>query len=73
MILAGVLVLGCTAIKDARSEDSGSSASPTATFVSPLPIGSLPVGPLEPGTYIFRPLDPDFDASHRITIDVPDG
>lgn len=63
---------GIFGISALRSVDEptipGSSTSPTATLVP-----SLPSGPLEPGTYIFRTLDPDFDASHRLTIDVPDG
>jgi hypothetical protein len=68
MVLAGAVVVGCTASTDAQSEDSGSLGTPIAPSISP-----LPSGPLEPGIYIFSTLDPDFDASHRITIDVPDG
>jgi hypothetical protein len=40
---------------------------------SPDAIASLPGGALEPGRYIFNSFDPGLDASHRITIDVPDG
>jgi len=43
-------------------------STPTAT-----PILSLHSGVLEPGTYVVKTLDPDFDASYRITMDVPDG
>jgi hypothetical protein len=28
---------------------------------------------MKPGTYVFSTLDPDFDASYRITMDIPDG
>jgi hypothetical protein len=28
---------------------------------------------MKPGTYAFSTLDPDFDASYRITMDIPDG
>ena len=48
----------------------GSDATPTPT---PIPALSSTYGPLEPGTYVVSTLDPDFDASHRITITVPDG
>ena len=43
-------------------------STPTAT-----PSLSLHPGILEPGTYVVRTGDPDFDASYRITMDVPDG
>jgi hypothetical protein len=33
----------------------------------------LPSGPIEAGTYVLASLDRDFDASHQITIDIPDG
>ena len=41
---------------------------PTST-ATPIP----QFGRLEPGTYVISTLDADFDAAHRITIDVPDG
>lgn len=45
----------------------GTTVTPTTT---PIP---LHAGALEPGTYVVRTLDADFDTSHRISIDVPDG
>ena len=45
---------------------------PTEQAIPPLPSGS-PSGPLEPGRYVFTSSDPGLDASHRITIEVPDG
>ncbi len=41
---------------------------PTATSIP-----SLHSGGLGPGTYVVKTLDPDFDASYRITMDVPVG
>jgi hypothetical protein len=60
---------GVFAISVLRSDDG-----PVNVGTDPPP--SIPVmaeGALEPGTYVTRTLDRDFDASHRITIDVPDG
>jgi hypothetical protein len=58
----------------ARDGGSGTqpAGEPTQTTV---PVQSLRggPGPLEPGTYAISTLDPDLDASHTITIDVPDG
>jgi hypothetical protein len=69
LVVAGVVV----GISTLRSDDEGkvipgSTPTPTAT-----PIPSLHSGGLEPGTYVVRTLDPDFDASYRVTMDVPDG
>ena len=66
MILAGVLAIGSLADDDALPGGSGPTPTPVPT---PMPSS----GALEPGTYVISTLDPDFDASHRITIDVPDG
>lgn len=69
LVVAGVVI----GISTLRSGDEGkvipgSAPTPTAT-----PIPSLHSGALEPGTYVISTLDPDFDASYRITMDVPDG
>jgi hypothetical protein len=45
---------------------------PTEQAIPPLPSGS-PSGSVEPGRYLFASSDPGLDASHRITIEVPDG
>lgn len=37
------------------------------------PIPTVAEGPLEPGRYVLEAYDPAFNASHRITIEVPDG
>ena len=42
---------------------------PTERSIPPLP----PSGSVEPGRYVFASSDPGLDASHRITIEVPDG
>ena len=63
----GAAVFGISAL---RSDDS--TRLPGST-VAPTTIPTVTAGPLEPGTYALRTLDPDFDASHRITIEVPDG
>jgi hypothetical protein len=67
-VLAAVLAVGCSAGHDAQPEGSGPIATPTAPAI-PL----LDSGRLESGTYAVSTLDPDFDASHRIRIDLPDG
>jgi len=58
--------------QDTQPADTGTvpkhDSTPTAT-----PFLSLHSGILEPGTYVVRTGDPDFDASYRITMDVPDG
>ena len=69
LVIAGVVV----GISTLRSGDEGkvipgSAPTPTATPVLPLHSGAL-----EPGTYVVSTIDPDFDASYRITMDVPDG
>jgi hypothetical protein len=70
LVVVGVVV----GISTLRSGDEGksipgSAPKPTAT---PIP-SSLHSGVLEPGTYVIKALDTDFDAKYRITMDVPDG
>jgi hypothetical protein len=71
--LIGVLVIGGTvfAIGALRSDQARRDTVGTNPTASPLP--TVEEGPLEPGRYVIQTLDPDFNASHRITIDVPDG
>jgi len=53
-----------------RSGDDGTIAGPPATqTATPIPSS----GAMEPGMYVFRTSDTDFDASYRITMDIPDG
>ena len=66
MVLAGVLAVRSLAGNDARQVTPGSIAPS-----NPAPVPSF--GPMKPGTYVFSPLDPDFNASYRITMDIPDG
>jgi hypothetical protein len=72
LIAALVVGGGVFAISSLRSGDetviTGTTVTPTTTPTPP-----LHVGPLEPGTYVVSTLDADFDTSHRISIDVPDG
>jgi hypothetical protein len=73
-VLLGVLVLGVAAIGVSMLRDDTSAGSTLgAGGASPRAIPPLPNGNVEPGRYVFSTLDPDFDASHLITIDVPDG
>ena len=73
-LLATVMIVVLAACSspgnDAQPERSGPTATPDQTS-TPTPVPSS--GALEPGTYAFGTLDPDFDASYRITMEVPDG
>lgn len=69
--VAAVLVgtgalLGISALRTDDGPPDNVGSNPTA---SPLP--TVADGPLEPGRYVISTTDPDFNASHRITIDVP--
>jgi hypothetical protein len=66
LVVAGTVFAISTLRSDERTTSPGSTVAPTS-------IPSVTAGALEPGTYVVRTLDPDLDASHRITIDVPDG
>jgi hypothetical protein len=71
LAVAGLAIgIGSLRSGDGGMVRPGSDATPTAT---PIPVQSSGTGPLEPGTYAVGTLDPDFDASHRITLTVPDG
>jgi len=71
MIGVGALASCTSSGGDTESVGAGGvpkqDSTPTA---APIPSQA---GALEPGTYVIRTLDPDFDGSYRITMDVPDG
>jgi hypothetical protein len=64
VVLAGV-ILGISALRTDDGPPDGVGSNPEA---SPLTVAD---GPLEPGRYVISTTDPDFNASHRITIHVP--
>ena len=69
LVVAGGL-FGINALRsgDDKTVGTGSHPTPSATRIP-----SVTDGALEPGTYVMRTLDPDFDSSHQITVNVPDG
>lgn len=69
-VAAVVIRIGTLRSDDEGAVIPGTTATPTAP---PIPALSSASGPLEPGTYVVSTLDRGFDASHRITITVPDG
>jgi hypothetical protein len=73
LIAAVVVAGGVFAITTLRSNDRTTDVGTIVPSVAPTTIPTVTGGALEPGTYALRTLDPDFDASHRITIEVPDG
>jgi hypothetical protein len=58
--------------QDTQPAGMGTAATPDSPSTA-TPIPSLHYGALEPGTYVVKTLDHDFDAKYRITMDVPDG
>lgn len=75
--LAIAAVIGVVAVVVViRAVDEGAGTQPggqpTETPTEPS-IPPLPSGSVEPGRYVFASSDPGLDASHRITIEVPDG
>ena len=73
-LVAALAVAGlATGISMLRSDDEGKAIPGSIPTQTATPIPSLHSGALEPGTYVISTLDPDFDASYRITMDVPDG
>ena len=74
--LAVAAVIGLVAVVVViRAVDDGTGTQPggQSTPTTAEPIRSITLGALEPGRYVLSTLDPAFDASHTITIDVPDG
>jgi hypothetical protein len=72
-VLIGALVIGGAvftigALRSDQDRRDNVGTDPTA---SPLP--PVSDGPLEPGRYAIATTDPEFTASHRITLDVPEG
>ena len=71
LIAALVIGGGIFAVSVLRSDDQmnvGTDPPPSAPSIP-----AVTEGALEPGTYVMKSLDADFDASHQITVDVPDG
>jgi hypothetical protein len=66
-IVAVIVVI--RAVDDGTGTQPGGQPTPTGAE----PIGSITSGPLDPGRYVIATDNADFNASHRITIDVPDG
>jgi hypothetical protein len=76
LLLAFALMAGaCGGATQEGPEATGGSNLPSSSTPTPTstPIPSLPSGALEPGMFVVSAIDPDFDASHRITISVPGG
>lgn len=74
--LAVAAVIGIVAVVVVmRAVDDGTGTQPGGqpTGTKAEPIGSITFGPLEAGTYVIPTFNAPFNASHRITIDVPDG
>jgi hypothetical protein len=70
--LVAVVVL-IRAVDEGTGTQPGGQGTTTNQESSPDPLLSITEGPLEPGRYIISTFDADFNASHRITIDVPEG
>ncbi|HKI28769.1 MAG TPA: hypothetical protein VKB32_05015 [Actinomycetota bacterium] len=70
--IVAVVVVARAADKGTGTQPGGRPSDttelPTDQSTPPLPSGSV-----EPGRYVFTSYDPGLDASHRITIDVPEG
>ena len=69
VIAVAAVVVVIRAVDEPTEPQPGgqSTAQPTG------PIPTVAEGSLEPGRYVIKAYDPAFNASHRITIDVPDG
>jgi hypothetical protein len=78
LVVAGV-VIGISALRSnggsqpARPEPTPPPVSSPTPASSPAPAHLPTGGALAPGSYVVTAIDPDFDATHRITISVPDG
>ena len=68
VVAGGVLGISAVSNDDDVTLLPGSTPTPSGTSIQ-----MLPSGPIAAGTYVLSSLDPDFDATHRITIDLPDG
>jgi hypothetical protein len=76
-VAAAIGIVAVVVVIRAVDEGTGTQPSGQGTDTTEIPteqaIPPLPSGPLEPGRYVFTSSDPGLDASHRITIEVPDG
>lgn len=77
LLLAFALMAGaCGATQEAPDATTGTPGATNAEpdgASSPTPAHLAVGGALEAGTYVVSAIDPGFDASHRITISVPEG
>ena len=70
MIAAGVLA----ACSSAGDDTQGAATGPSPTSLPATSVTAVaPSDAAEPGTRVLRTLDPDFDATYRITMDLLDG
>jgi RNA polymerase sigma-70 factor (ECF subfamily) len=67
-LVIGGVVFGIGALRSDQARRDNVGTNPTAS-----PLATVTDGPLEPGRYVISTTDPDFNASHRITLDVPEG
>jgi hypothetical protein len=76
-IAAAIGIVAVVVVVRAADDETGTQPGGQGTDTAEIPteqaIPPLPSGPLEPGRYVFTSSDPGLDASHRITIEVPDG
>ena len=70
LVLVGVLLLGAAACDTNTPADATDGAAATEPAQAPL---SPADAPADPERTVIGTFDPDFDASHRITLEVPDG
>jgi hypothetical protein len=74
LALAAVIGIAAVVVVIRAGDDgTGTQAGDQPTGTKAEPIGSITDGPLEPGRYVIATHDAAFNASHRVTIDVPDG
>lgn len=73
LIAALVVTGGIFGITTLRSGDKGAVIPSSDATPSTTSIPFVSEGVLESGTYAMRTLDANFDASHRLTVDVPGG
>jgi hypothetical protein len=74
--LAVAAVIGIVAVVvviKAADDATGTQPGGQPTGTKAEPIGSITDGPLKAGRYVITTYNAAFNASHRITIDVPDG
>jgi len=69
MVAAGVLA-ACTTGEDTRPGAAGAGAT---SIPSSSATAEAPSATAEPGTWVFKTLDLDFDTTYRVTMDLVDG